>query len=154
MNLSAARIDTRSHSGEFVLYLADTSLAIVAQVAHALCSSLKIEETQEAYTSVHSFLSSQPRDAFIKFVASYETDIKSFFLRFAKGNFVGFVPVPWRACLMFGDVEVLPSQSAAMPLKDVQEHFKLPRLFEPTTAPLKCTPPNSQALNLVCVPTA
>lgn len=153
MSLLASSLNSQAHSGDFVLHFSDPSLPSIALLAHTLCSALSIPDSEEAYKSIQYFLSSQPPNSYIKFHASYETDKKSFFHQFSRGGFVGFVPVPWRACLAFGDVELLHNQYTLLPLSSLQDHFKLPRLFEPSSPP-SSPPVFSQPISLVCVPTA
>ena len=134
MALYAARLDTRTHSGEFVLYFYDCSLATIAKIAHTICLALNIQDTEEAYKSVHYFLSSQPQHAYIKFSASYETDKKNFYKHLSRGGFMGFVPVPWRDCLVINDAEVY-NQPTPVTIHELREHFKLPLLLESAALP-------------------
>jgi hypothetical protein len=156
MALYAARLDTRIHSGEFVLYFYDCSLSTIAKIAHTICRAINIPDTEEAYKSVHYFLSSQPQHAYIKFSASFETDKKNFYNHFARGGFMGFVPVPWRDCLVINDVEV-HNQPTQPTIHELREHFKLPLLLESAALPHPPTfsSPSQQPLNtLVCIPSA
>lgn len=153
MALYASRLDTANHVGEFVLHFHECSLATIAKIAHTICIALNIADSQEAYKSIHYFLSTQPHNSYIKFTASYETDKKSFFNKFSRGGFVGFVPAPWHDCLAIGDVET-QKQGTHLSIHELRELFKLPVLLESAALPNKvaCTPP-TQPVTLVCIPT-
>lgn len=154
MALYASRLDPRTHMGEFVLHFNECSLSTIAKIAHTICLALDIADSQEAYKSVHYFLSTQPSNTYIKFIASYETDKKSFFNKFSRGGFVGFVPAPWHDCLAIGDVEI-HKQGGHLSIHELRELFKLPLLLESAALPNKsspCTPP-TQPMSLVCIST-
>jgi len=159
MALYAARLEASKHSGDFVLYFYDCSLATIAKIAHTICLALNIKDTEEAYKSIHYFLSSQPQYSYIKFSAHYETDKKNFYNHFSRGGFMGFVPVPWMDCLVISDVEV-HNQPTPLSIDELREHFKLPMLLESASLPHPPTftkqPPPQQLLvsTLVCIPSA
>eukprot|EP00026_Physarum_polycephalum_P017961 Phypoly_transcript_19366.p1 GENE.Phypoly_transcript_19366~~Phypoly_transcript_19366.p1 ORF type:complete len:157 (+),score=21.52 Phypoly_transcript_19366:190-660(+) len=156
MALYAAHLETRTHSGEFVLYFHDRSLATITKIAHTICRALNIPDTEEAYQSVHYFLSSQPLHSHVKFSASFETDKKKFYNHFSRGGFMGFVPVPWRDCLVINDVELLDERTPEHSVNELHEQFKL--LFLETASLPQPTPaftkPPAPINTLVCIPSA